>query len=46
VVRIDCRNTLLAGVSLRALKEMDLQEGVSIGYSFPRRGKAGMGANK
>jgi len=27
VVQIDCGNTLLAGVSLRALKEMNLQEG-------------------
>ncbi|QSA99302.1 molybdenum ABC transporter ATP-binding protein [Methylococcus sp. EFPC2] len=27
VVQIDCGNTLLAGVSLRGLKDMDLQEG-------------------
>jgi molybdate transport system ATP-binding protein len=30
VVQIDCGTTLLAGVSLRALREMDLQEGDSI----------------
>jgi len=30
VVQIDCGTTLLAGVSLRALREMDLQEGDSV----------------
>lgn len=30
VVQIDCGNTLLAGISLRALRDMDLQEGDTV----------------